>query len=178
VTIPTENPWNSSPSERPREPRETVKAGQRRKCHIIDLLECSSIAGCHVDRLGSSCTNPAGEDFSHRAINSHPHAHARPWAWHPAERLRIAKAGQCRKCNRIDLSECPSVAEAGQRRKCNRIDLSECPGVAQAGQLRRSAREDHPIFVWGAGRHRGGYPQWRPELDDQQRGVFVRLPVP
>ena len=48
MTIPTENPWNSSHLEHPREPREIVEAGPRRKCHIIDLSECSRIAGCRV----------------------------------------------------------------------------------------------------------------------------------
>ena len=41
--IPTQEPWNSSHLEHPRESCEPVKAGQRRKCHIIDLAECSSI---------------------------------------------------------------------------------------------------------------------------------------
>ena len=44
MAIPTQDPWNSSHSEYPREPRETAKAGQRRKCHIIELAERSSIA--------------------------------------------------------------------------------------------------------------------------------------
>jgi hypothetical protein len=58
--IPTENPWNSSHLEHPREPRETAEAGQRRKCHIIDLLECSKIAGCHVHRLGERARTTRG----------------------------------------------------------------------------------------------------------------------
>ncbi len=45
---------------------------------------------------------------------------------HPREPRGPAEAGQLRKCNRIDLSECPGVTQAGQRRKCNRIDLFEC----------------------------------------------------
>ena len=60
MTIPTHNPRNSSHLEHPREPRETAKAGQRRKCHIIDLFECSRAgkAGqrrkCHIIDL-SEC---------------------------------------------------------------------------------------------------------------------------
>ena len=54
MAIPTQDPWNSSHVEHPRESCEPVKAGQRRKCHIIDLADCSSIpeAGqrrkCHI----------------------------------------------------------------------------------------------------------------------------------
>ncbi len=55
-----------------------------------------------------------------------PHAHAKPWAWHPAECPSVTQVGQRRKCNRIELSECSTVAEAGQCRKCNRIELFEC----------------------------------------------------
>jgi len=39
MAIPTHNPRHSSHLEQPREPRETAKAGQRRKCHIIDLFD-------------------------------------------------------------------------------------------------------------------------------------------
>ncbi len=57
MAIPTQDPWNSSHLEHPREPRDTAKAGQRRKCHIIELAERSSTpeAGqhekCHIIEL-------------------------------------------------------------------------------------------------------------------------------
>ena len=43
MAIPTQDPWNSSYLEHPRESCEPVKAGQRRKCHIIELAERSGI---------------------------------------------------------------------------------------------------------------------------------------
>jgi hypothetical protein len=83
VTIPTENPWNSSQLEYSREPRDSAEAGQRRKCHIIDLLECSKIAGCHVRRFGRTCTKHQGRTSHRWTIGSRPHADAKPSAWHP-----------------------------------------------------------------------------------------------
>jgi hypothetical protein len=44
VTIPTQTPWNPSHLERPRGPRDTAEAGQRRKCNRIELSERSSVA--------------------------------------------------------------------------------------------------------------------------------------
>ena len=154
MTIPTQKPWNSSQLEHPREPRETAKAGQRRKCHIIDLSKCSRMAGCHVYRLGSSCTNPAGEDFAHLPIDSRPLAPAKPWAWHPAECLRIvdaAQVGQRGKCNRIELSECPGVAKAGQRGKCNRIELSERKIVIRLRPQSSSSNRHPRPWAWTGG---------------------------
>jgi len=73
VAIATQDPWNSSPLEHPREPRETVNAGQRRKCHIIELAECSSIpeAGqrrkCNRIDLSECCiVSPLGSTSSSR----------------------------------------------------------------------------------------------------------------
>ena len=117
MTILPQNPWNSSHLEHPREPRDTAKAGQRRKCHIIDLSECPSVAQagqrrkCHIIDLS---------DYS-----------------------SIAQAGQRRKCNRIDSSECSSAAQAGQYRKCNRIDSSECRIVIRLGS-QSSIRNRYP----------------------------------
>ncbi len=49
MAIPTQDTGNSPHLEHPRESCESVKAGQRKKCHIIELAEHSSIpeAGQH-----------------------------------------------------------------------------------------------------------------------------------
>ena len=64
MAIPTQDSWTSAHLEHPRESCEPVKAGQRRKCHIIDLAECLRIpeAGqrrkCHIIDL-SECPGVA-----------------------------------------------------------------------------------------------------------------------
>ena len=62
MTIPTQSPWNSSHLERPREPREIAKAGQRRKCHIIELSECPS--GTQAGQRGKCNRIDLSECFS------------------------------------------------------------------------------------------------------------------
>ena len=87
MAIPTQDSWTSAHLEHPRESCEPVKAGQRRKCHIIDLAECSSIP-------------EAGQRRKCNRIDL-------------SECPSIAQAGQRRKCNRIDLSECRIVIPLG-----------------------------------------------------------------
>ena len=55
MAIPAQDPWNSSHLEHPRESCEPVKAGQRRKCHIIELSDRLRIAGCHVHGFAWTC---------------------------------------------------------------------------------------------------------------------------
>ena len=126
MTIPTENPWNSSHLEHPREPREIARAGQRRKCHIIDLSECSKIARCHVHRLGSTCTNHLGG-------------------------LRSLDDRFMPACRRKAVGMATGAARAGQRGKCNRIDLSECHIVIQHGPLSLS-RDRYPGLICEPGK--------------------------
>ncbi len=87
MTIPAQYPWNSSQFGYPREPRETAKAGQRRKCHIIELSECPSVTQAGQRR---KCNRIELSDYPD-----------------------IAQAGQRRKCNRIELFECLIVLWLG-----------------------------------------------------------------
>jgi hypothetical protein len=95
VTILPQYPWNSSHWERPRGPRDTAEAGQRRQCNRIDSAEYPSVA-------------QAGQRRKCHRIDL-------------AECPSVAQAGQRRKCNRIDLSECRIVIRLGpQSSRCNR----------------------------------------------------------
>ena len=93
MAIPTQDPWNSSHLEHPRESCETAKAGQRRKCHIIELAErssvyeagqrgkcnrielseCPGLAGCHVYRLGEMDEPPSRSIHAHMLTQSREH---------------------------------------------------------------------------------------------------------